>query len=314
MSEKTLQILLVEKNPEDIERISHILENADNFNMQLTTIMNMSSLDVICKENHFDIMLLDLYVSDSQGLQTIEKAHAIAHDIPIIVLTDLDDEAFSIDAVHHGVQDYLVKSLLDPASLPRSILYAIERNGLRLALRAQQEHAQYLATHDELTALPNRKLFLDRLDQQLARYARYQDGFALMFIDLDHLKQVNDKLGHAIGDKLLQTVAGRLKQVLRKTDTISRMGGDEFVVMITHLLDVNNVLIVADKVLEIFNQEFVIQDKRFPCHASIGIALVPQDGIERDDLLNKADQAMYRVKHSGGRGYQLYNPQSLVAS
>lgn len=308
---RNLKVLLIEEHGEDIEIITDVLGAINNASIDLTTILSVSSLENIIQANKFDVILLDPKQNDSSDLTAIETAHSIAYDMPIIILTDIDDEQFSIDAVHHGVQDYLVKSLLDPATLYRSMQYAIERNHLRIKLREEHERSQYLASHDELTDLPNRKLLRDRFEQQLARYARYQQNFAAMFIDLDSFKKINDCYGHVVGDKVLQETAARLEQHLRKTDTIARIGGDEFFILITHLLDIKNIIIVAEKVLGIFEQDFEINGNVFPLYASIGITLIPQDGTDLDTLLHRADQAMYRVKHSGGRGYQLYNPRNV---
>jgi len=166
----------------------------------------------------------------------------------------------------------------------------------KMATEAQLE---YLAHHDPLTNLPNRILVKDRVVQALAFAAREEMRVALMFLDLDHFKAVNDTLGHVVGDKLLQAVVSRLKDCVRETDTISRQGGDEFLIALTGLHDTEAVTSVSEKVLQQMSRPFEIEGNTLTCTFSIGIALYPEDGADFDTLLLKADTAMYHAKSAG---------------
>jgi diguanylate cyclase (GGDEF)-like protein/PAS domain S-box-containing protein len=163
------------------------------------------------------------------------------------------------------------------------------------------------AYHDALTHLPNRVLFKDRLEQSLAFSRRMKHKkVALLFIDLDRFKLVNDSLGHAAGDRLLQLVAQRLREIGRQTDTLARLGGDEFTILLPDVDRVEEAMVVADKVLATLKQPFVLDGRDIFVSASIGISMYPDDGADVDLLMKHADTAMYRVKQQGRNGFQIY--------
>lgn len=176
--------------------------------------------------------------------------------------------------------------------------------------RAQaEERIQYLAYHDSLTGLPNRALLLDRLEQALAQAQRHRRNLALLFIDLDRFKTINDTLGHAVGDALLRQVAVRLSSVLREEDTVSRLGGDEFVILLPNTLVARDAAYVAEKVIGALSQSFVVEDYELHVSASIGISVYPRDGDDKETLIKHADLALYRAKDMGRDNYQLFNPE-----
>jgi diguanylate cyclase (GGDEF)-like protein/PAS domain S-box-containing protein len=162
-----------------------------------------------------------------------------------------------------------------------------------------------MALLDSLTGLPNRALFFDRFQQALASARRNKTIFALFYLDLDGFKRVNDTLGHDAGDRLLKETAQRLRSCLRQSDTVARIGGDEFTVILTKIERASDTAIVADKVMGVLDKPFPLGDRSRSISASIGISVYPDDGEDADMLLKKADMAMYRVKQSGKSGYQL---------
>jgi diguanylate cyclase (GGDEF)-like protein/PAS domain S-box-containing protein len=167
---------------------------------------------------------------------------------------------------------------------------------------------QHLAHHDVLTDLPNRALLTDRLSQALALARRDRIRLAVLFIDLDRLKPVNDTLGHEIGDLLLKEVGRRLRSVVtREADTVSRLGGDEFVVLLPRLNKENDAAAMAERILHTLNQTFSINHHAITISASIGVAIFPQHGEDVDLLLRNADTAMYLAKHSGRNGYRVFD-------
>jgi diguanylate cyclase (GGDEF)-like protein/PAS domain S-box-containing protein len=172
----------------------------------------------------------------------------------------------------------------------------------------------YQAYHDILTDLPNRVLFRDRLDLALIQAKRNKTELAVMFVDLDRFKLVNDTLGHIMGDVLLQQVAGRLKDSLRKGDTLARLGGDEFTLLIPDLKDRQDAATIAEKFLKCLQEPFQLDGHEVHVSASIGIALYPADGENLDDLIRHADIAMYQVKALGKDGHSFYNNSMLDAS
>lgn len=166
----------------------------------------------------------------------------------------------------------------------------------------------YLANHDELTGLANRTLFRERLEQSLkvAKRANYQ--MAVLFVDLDAFKSVNDRLGHDAGDRFLQTIGQRLKTHLREGDTVARLGGDEFAIILGMVSGQDGVVIVVKKLLNSLRSPFSYNSNRIDwVSATIGISLCPQDGYDADELLRKADTAMYSAKKQGKDHYAFYN-------
>jgi diguanylate cyclase (GGDEF)-like protein/PAS domain S-box-containing protein len=170
-----------------------------------------------------------------------------------------------------------------------------------------EEQLVYMATHDVLTGLPNRMLLNDRLTLELAHAHRNQQKVALMSLDLDHFKDVNDTLGHSMGDQLLQVVGDRLISLLRKSDTVARMGGDEFMLILPETAQGEDAVKIAAKILEAFRKPFGFDGHKINITTSIGIALYPDDGEDADTLMKNADIAMYRAKERGRDNYQCYS-------
>ena len=348
------KVLLVEDDPGDARLLREMFNEQGSHNTELTHVECMSEAEKYLAEHAVDIILLDLGLSDAQGLGAVRRAHAAAPRVPLVVLTGLDDEALAAQALQEGAQDYLIKGQIETYGSTRGLLralrYAIERKILEEALFAEKELAQvtlncigdavactdisgnltflnviaekltgwsrqdaagrpmaevlrlenapkpmemavgqdrtahlppnsilirhdgfefpiegsvapihdregqasgavivfrdvsaaramvlqmaHSAEHDFLTGLPNRKLLNDRISQAIALARRHMRQVAVLFLDLDGFKHINDSLGHPIGDKLLQSIAGRLVDCVRGSDTVSRQGGDEFVVLL----------------------------------------------------------------------------------
>ncbi len=171
-----------------------------------------------------------------------------------------------------------------------------------------EEELAYRATHDALTGLPNRRLFNDRLTLALAQARRSQQKLAVMLLDLDHFKEVNDTLGHSVGDQLLRVVGERLTGLLRESDTVARMGGDEFMLLLPEVAGGEDAATAAEKILDSFREPFEFDDHELYVTTSIGIALYPDAGEDGDTLMKNADIAMYRAKDRGRDNYQYYTP------
>ncbi|MDP3087194.1 MAG: diguanylate cyclase [Methylotenera sp.] len=169
--------------------------------------------------------------------------------------------------------------------------------------KAMQDAITHQAQHDFLTNLPNRLLFCDRFSQQLAFAKRHQVKFALISFDLDHFKPVNDSLGHAVGDDLLIAVANRLVLLVREIDTVSRFGGDEFAILVSEVDTINDVIILASKVLETLSEPFIVNQHTIQVSASVGVALYPDHGTDMESMMRLADEAMYQAKRSGQNKY-----------
>ena len=174
--------------------------------------------------------------------------------------------------------------------------------------KKMEEQAQHLAHHDPLTGLPNRMLFTDRLQQALFIARRDSTLLALMFLDLDKFKQINDTLGHNVGDLLLKEAARRLQDCLRESDTVARIGGDEFIVLLPAVKSEWDALQVAEKIRSALNRSFMIAGHDLQISSSIGVAIYPQHGVEEKQLIRNADTAMYYAKNGGRDNVKLYHP------
>jgi diguanylate cyclase (GGDEF)-like protein len=257
-----------------------------------------------CSNNGFDVILLDLNLPDSTGLETLESLNRTFPQIPIIVLTGLNDTELTMRSVQHGAQDYVTKEECTSQLLTRVIHYAIERK----RIEAQFKH---LATHDSLTGLPNRALFYDRLREATKRTIRKNTGgltwkAAIAILDLDNFKQINDRFGHDSGDKVLQELAPRLQACLRQSDTVARLGGDEFAFVLEGLRNKTDCLSVIQKILDLLDEPTILNGMDYRLSASIGISIFPNDSENIEMLIKCADMAMYVAKNEGDH-FHFYN-------
>jgi diguanylate cyclase (GGDEF)-like protein len=170
----------------------------------------------------------------------------------------------------------------------------------------EEQRLKYLATHDYLTDLPNRFLFQDRLNQSISKSLRSSSSLAILYLDLDNFKEINDAFGHSNGDKVLQQIGTTLQYVVRESDTVARIGGDEFVILLNNLGDQRNATLVAEKILQSFSVPIIIQEKEIYLSWSIGISIFPTDGQNAQFLLQAANAAMYHAKEEGKNRFSFY--------
>lgn len=182
------------------------------------------------------------------------------------------------------------------------------------ARKEAEEQIRHLAMHDPLTGLPNRSLLTARFDVALAQAQRSHRQIALLFVDLDNFKSINDSLGHQAGDQVLKEAARRLLGVFRASDTVSRLGGDEFLVVINSVREQSDALGAAEKALEVMGKEMVIEGKSIRVTPSIGLAIYPEDGTDLEALIKNADSAMYKAKQLGKNSFQSYHPTGESAA
>jgi diguanylate cyclase (GGDEF)-like protein len=298
-------VLLIEDNPGDARLIREMLAEEPGAPFRLTCAERLAQglelLSAAAKSGGPALVLLDLSLPDSLGLETFAKVYAHSPGVPIIVLTGTDDQTVALSAVKGGAQDYLVKGRLERELLLRSMQYSIERKRYQVQLEHQ-------ANYDSLTGLPNRNLLHDRMGQ--AVYAqRTPRSLAVVFIDLDNFKFVNDSLGHGTGDRLLKGMAERLRTVLREGDTVARLGGDEFVLILNDQGGEDVIFRALQRIMAEVSRPMVIDGHELTLTCSAGVTLYPQDGRDVDTLLRNADAAMYRAKEHGRNNVQFYTSE-----
>jgi len=313
VSTKLIQaILLVEDNLGDARLLREMFDGQGAHFGELTHVDCMNAAEKHLAEHTVDIILLDLGLPDAQGLGAIRRTRAVAPNVPLVVLTGLDDESMAVQALQHGAQDYLIKGQIETRALLRALRYAIERKAMESAALAMARQMAHAAEHDALTGLPNRMLLNDRVSQAIIAAPHHMKKVAVLFLDLDGFKHINDSLGHPIGDKLLQSIANRLVECARDSDTVSRQGGDEFVVLLSEVEQAEDAAIAARRMLQTVAECYSIDRHDLHVTASVGVSVYPDDGLDAETLIKNADTAMYQAKESGRQSYKFFKPAMNV--
>nr|ACN58810.1 GGDEF family protein [uncultured bacterium BLR9] len=425
-----LKIILVEDNAGDADLIREMLDDDVSQRVEITHLVRISQIRDCLADDQFDVMVLDLGLPDAQGLEAVRAARACTPNIPLVVLTGLDDGHLASLALEEGAQDYLLKGEINARGLRRALRYAIDRKAIEEKLFAEQESARvtlnsiadavisadlsgnitflnsvaekltgwqqnealgrpiadilkvvdeitreprgstverpnqlhrstkapsnsilvrrdgselpidesrapildrqgqiagtvtvlhdvsvtramelkmaHLAQHDFLTDLPNRRVLDDRLRQAISLARRQGKQLAVLFVDIDRFKHINDSLGHGMGDKALQSMAERLTTCVRASDTVARQGGDEFVILLAEVTTADDAAIVAKKILSAVALPHRIGRHELQISASIGISTCPNDADDAETLIKHADIAMYQAKEKGRNNYQFF--------
>jgi len=305
MADTAVRILLIDDEYDEYVLMGQLLTAIGHTRYELTWCRQVDhALEAIQSELH-DVILLDYQdkLGESQGLLT--KAVNQGCQTPIIVMTDEMDRNLDKEAIKSGASDYLIKGHIDSQILERSLRYAMDRK------ESEQKLAK-LAHYDALTNVPNRILFRDRLQRAIERARRGHQNVALLFLDLDGFKQVNDTFGHDAGDVLIRTVADRLTACVRKSDSVARIGGDEFTLILEDTETTADIVNVAKKVIDIVSRPVAISGQQIFVGCSIGIAAYPEGGEDVDALLKHADMAMYQAKSLRGSTYRFYTEKMNV--
>ena len=430
------KILLIENDPAAAEAIRAALANSRTGSFDVEWVCQLSDGIACLSKKGIGCVLVNLSLPDSQGIETFDKLHGAAPEVPVLVLGDANNEALAKEAVDRGAQDYLLPGHLNSYSLPRALHNSIERKVIEDALYLEKERAQitlnsmgdavlstdisgnvnylnlvaekmtgwsreeaagrplaevfkivdgatrqpppdpmemainqnktvgltancilirrdgrefsiedsaapihdragqvigavivfhdvsaaremsvqmtHLAQHDSLTDLPNRRLLNDHLSHSISLARRHHSHIAVIFLDLDRFKHINDSLGHAIGDKLLQSVSKRLLAGVRASDTVSRQGGDEFVVLLSEIPHPEDAAVSARKILLLLNAPHSIEGHDLDIDGSIGISIYPDDGEDAETLIKNADAAMYHAKENGRNNFQFFKADMNV--
>ncbi|HUJ34993.1 MAG TPA: EAL domain-containing protein [Solirubrobacteraceae bacterium] len=289
-------------------RTARLIDDVLHATWSRTQLLTHAGMDAAAAQALVDhpscCVLLDVPAGvREEALELLAYVRLSAPEASIVLLCDGDDEALALEALKAGAQDCLAKSELAPALLRRSLTHAIER-------KRSEARVAHQALHDQLTGLPNRALFLDRLGVALERARRSGTQVAVMFLDFDNFKRINDTRGHAVGDRVLAALAQRLSTLLRPMDTVARFGGDEFTFLFEDLTSEREVVLIADRICHAASPPVEIDGVELIVTVSIGIAIVGDPAVSPETVIREADAAMYRAKERGRSRYELFDEES----
>ncbi len=289
-------LLVVDDNLDNIELLLAVLAQAGYTNVSATS--TSTEVADLHSRHCYDLILLDMQMPGLNGLDVIRELRDVEQEAYVPVLAITANPGYKIAALQAGARDFITKPF-ELEEVHQRIHNLLEVRLLYKKVAEQGRIQKKMALHDALTGLPNRRLLEDRIDTALHHARRSERMMAVCYLDLDGFKQVNDLHGHACGDRLLQMVAERLSGVTRQQDTVARIGGDEFIMLLSDLDDLNDVMRPALKVLDVMALPFNINGLYLQITASIGIAAYRLDAETVPDLIARADQALYDAKRAG---------------
>ena len=296
-----LHLLLIEESPDDATQVTLALANA-GFEVHAKRVDTPDSLVNELATGQWDVAISDYELHQLSAAKALAIVREHGGDLPFIFVSGKVGEATAVEAMRIGAQDYILKDNL--ARLPQAVERELREGALRRERLRESERVAYLAYHDELTDLPNRTLFNDRLHMGILDSKRELMPLSLLVLDLDGFKEINDTLGHHTGDRVLQVVATRVRSTLRQSDTVARLGGDEFAILLPHT-DMPGAELAAAKILQELEAAMIVDERPLFVSGSIGVATFPEHGSGEQELMQKADIAMYVAKNDRC-GYSVY--------
>jgi diguanylate cyclase (GGDEF)-like protein len=310
--DRVANILIIDDEP----GIRDVLHGTLNDYYECQSVASAEEALTLLSVKKFDLVISDINMGGMSGLEMIPHVKAFAPDTVVMMISGGQTIESAIEALRVGAFDYIMKpfdlqhveAAVRRALDHHSLLEAKRRyeNDLEELVRQRTAQLDHLAYHDTLTDLPNRILFEDRLTQALTLAHRNRQTLGTLFLSVDRFKKVNDTLGHALGYRLLQEVAGRLKSCVREGETVARFEGDEFAVLLTQGGDTEDVIEITSVITQALNLPFSVDGHELFITCSIGISLYPEDGVDASTLLKNAGAALYRAKEQGGDNYQFY--------
>jgi diguanylate cyclase (GGDEF)-like protein len=295
-----IEVLLFSENEQDYSLIKNLLGSTSLNGPDIEWVDNCEDALRCFHQGSHNLYLFDYQSVQRCGLEFLNRVRQDGRRyVPVIFLND-QAKGFEIDKFERRVADCLIKSQLSTALLERSI---------RMALQQKVDESQLLklAHYDQLTGLANRELFRIGLMEHIIQSRRTRRQLAVILIDLDNFKDINDSLGHPVGDALLSKVADRLRRGLRESDIVARLGGDEFAVVATHLVNTSSVSSMCSVILNLFSEAFTIDDRSVMIGASVGVSVYPGDSADPDELLMQADLALYKAKGGGRNCFHFFD-------
>jgi diguanylate cyclase (GGDEF)-like protein len=305
MNDAVTRILLVDEDYAEYMLVAHLLEQIKDCTYQLSWCSSYDRALEDMLNSELDVILLDCQKAPAHARNLLSLVQRQNCDTPIILMTDEHNVDIDRQAIAEGASDYLIKGQFDCRLMERSLRYASERREAQRKLASQ-------AHYDPLTGIANRTLFRDRLQQAMERAKRNNQPLALLHIDLVGFKRINESFGHDAGDELVIAVAQRLATCMRRTDSIARIGADEFTVILEEFTHANDMSIVAEKIIDFLARPFDVGNHQVALSASIGIAAYPEGGDTVDELLRHADMATRDARLQRGSHYRIYSEKMNI--
>lgn len=304
------KILIVDDQTLNVLMLERMLNGAGYVSVAST--INPGEVCQLHSKNRYDLILLDLVMPGTDGFQIMEGLKEVETDGYLPVLAVTAHPAHKLRALQCGAKDFISKPF-DRAEILMRVHNMMEVRLLHEVARNHGKRLEALALEDPLTGLANRRLLAERMSVALVHARRNKSAMAVVYLDLDEFKQVNNTLGHAAGDSLLKMVAGRLLATVREEDTVARLGGDEFMIGLWHLSVADDAATVAAKVIEAVSQPYDIEGHAVRVTASAGIGIYPLHGDDADGLMRSADLALYEIKRAGKNAYRVSAQTDLSA-
>lgn len=298
-----MRLLLLEDNVDAAASLAEALTLLDR-NYEIRRVTQLREAEAIVQKERLEVALIDLTLPDADGCDAAVALRRVAPELPLVALTGKNFEQIALELVRIGVQDYLQKGTTSVQRIHQVLQLAVERHRQESALRRA-------ASFDALTGVLNRSELFRQLGKAISHASRSVYRGAVMVIDIDDFKQINDTFGHKAGDLVLKDLAARLAAVARAGDSLGRLGGDEFVLVLEGLRSRDDAAAAARKASETTNYELEFDGHRVPVSTSIGVAVFPDQAEEPDMLLELADRAMYAAKRRGKRQYCFYTQRQV---
>jgi len=298
-------LLLIEDNPGDALLLQEYLNIAFGDAYAVHVATSLADALVYLQSNKVDLMIADLGLPDASGLETARRLTTASPEAPLLILSGGYNNEMALDAIAFGAQDFLPKEQLNAEKLKMVIRFALERH-------LASKRLVRLAHQDQLTGLANKAMFRARLEHTIAVSRRNGMNFAVMIVDVDRFKPINDTYGHDMGDVLLQSVALRLTSAVRACDTVARLGGDEFGLILDNVGDESQVKLVVSRIQHALSAPIQVDEHDVETSLSIGAVFAADVDHDMDKLLKAADTAMYRAKRSSGTTFEFFKSEAAA--
>jgi two-component system, cell cycle response regulator len=307
----TAKVLIVDDEAANVLLLVCMLQGAG-----YTCVASTMDPHEVCdlhRNNRYDLILLDIQMPDMDGFQVMEGLKEIEINSYLSVLAVTAQPAHKLRALQAGAKDFVSKPF-DMAEVLMRVYNLLEVRLLHDAARSYGKTLEALALQDPLTGLANRRFLAERMRIALAHGRMNKSAMAVVYLDLDGFKRINDRLGHGAGDALLKMVAARLVAAVRDEDTVARLGGDEFMIALWHVSSADNAALVASKVIDVVSRPYGIGGHTVRITTSVGVSLYPAHGEDAKSLMESADLALYEAKHAGKNAYRIAKSAGLPTS